>query len=317
VSGNENDREIRRDPRALEAGDVVDRLEGELDNFVNIFRRIRPPSPRISIGNIDIYGDTVFLNGSAGGDHIVYVDFQKRYDLDRRMELAARKGSNEVVRELAENRNRVGILLADVSGHSVTDALVAAMLHQAFLTGVLYELDRSGGVTTRLLENLNTRFYASVSVEKYITMIYGEISRSGTFRFISAGHPKPLIFSSEFNSLVTICPERMIGFYPLGMFPSADDVDVSRNPGALRYKERYTVNEVNLMGPGDILLLYTDGLGELSRGDELYLPGRLEERLREIKGAPVDEIYRQVMDDALDWAPIEDDTTLVVIKRTA
>jgi serine phosphatase RsbU (regulator of sigma subunit) len=315
---NETDLELEEGGVREEPGsrDEVSWLEGELDNFVNIFRRIRPPSPQLSLGGVEIFGDTVFLNGSAGGDHVVYVDFDERFDLDRRMELAARQGETDVVRELAENRNRVGILLADVSGHSVTDALVAAMLHQAFLTGVLYELDRWGGVTTRLFENLNSRFYSSVSVEKFITLIYGEIWRSGTFRFICAGHPRPLIFSSEFDSLVNISPERLISFYPLGMFPSAEDIDVRRTPGALRYKEKYTVNEVNLMGPGDILLLYTDGLAEHRRGDEVYLPDRLERQLREVKDGSAAEIHRHLLSDALDWATAEDDVTLVVIKRT-
>jgi len=290
-------------------------LEFELENFVRIFRRIRPVSSGVSVGDVDVFGDTVFLNGAAGGDHIVYVDFARRYDLNRRMQLAALNGRPEVVRELEENRSRIGILLADVSGHSMTDALVAAMLHQAFLTGVLYELDRWGGVTTHLFENLNTRFYSSVSVEKFVTLVYGEISSSGTFRFILAGHPRPLVFSAEYDSLVTISPERMIGVYPLGMFPSKDDVDASRNPEPLRYKEKYTVNEVNLMAPGDILLLFSDGLAEHGPPGEAYIPGRLEEVIRRTKGASAAEIYAAVTDDALELAPARDDLSLVVIKR--
>lgn len=287
----------------------------ELDNFVRIARLIRPRSPQLRIGGVDIYGDTVFLEGAAGGDHIAYVDFEGRYDLTRRAQLAR---DPAIAKRLEENRHRIGVMVADVSGHSITDALVAAMLHQAFLTGVLYELDRYGEVTTRLFENLNTRFYRSLSFEKYVTMIYGEITATGRFRFLSAGSPDPMIFSAEFDSFVTIASDRLVGFYPLGMFPSEDDIDVSRNLGAFRYKPKYTVNEVNLMGIGDILLLLTDGYADHARDDDTpFVPGLLEDSLRAVKHRPAREIYEALRDRALEFAPAADDMTLVVIKRVA
>src|SRR3989442_12596770 len=69
------------------------------------------------------------------------------------------------------------------------------MLHQALLLGSLYELDTFGHITRRLFENLNTRFYQSSSLHKFVTMIYGEISEDSTFRFLSAAHPPPVVFS--------------------------------------------------------------------------------------------------------------------------
>jgi serine phosphatase RsbU (regulator of sigma subunit) len=288
----------------------------ELENFAHIFRLIRPPDAETILGDIEIYGDTVFLNRVAGGDHIVYVNFAERYDLDRRIQVAEAQGDLAVARELAENRRRIGILVADVSGHSITDAMVAAMLHQAFLTGVLYELDRFGEVTTRLFENLNSRFYKSLSIEKFITLVYGEISAEGTFRFLSAGSPPPLIFSADYDRFVTISRERLVGMYPLGMFPSRDDVDATRNLGALSYRASYTVNEVNLLGQGDILLLLTDGLDDhLVRDTDPFVPDRLEDVLRATKERPAREIFAAVRDDALAAGPLQDDMSLVVIKR--
>jgi serine phosphatase RsbU (regulator of sigma subunit) len=289
----------------------------ELDNFVQIFQLIRPRRPDIRHGEVEIYGDSVFLTGACGGDHIVHLDFDERYDLSRRISAAREAGRDEVAAKLAENRNRIGILLADVSGHRTTDALVAAMLHQSFLTGVLYELDRFGEVTTRLFEHLNTRFSRSLSIEKYITVIYGEIGRTGKFRFLSAGSPEPLIFSAEYDRLVNISPERLVSFYPLGMFPSEDHPDVSRHLGALRYKPSYTVNEVNLMAVGDILLLATDGLVDHERDDDKpFVPTELERILRSVKHRTAQEIYHAIIDRARSFADPTDDMTLVVIKRS-
>jgi serine phosphatase RsbU (regulator of sigma subunit) len=288
----------------------------ELENFVRIFRRVRPKSCGVQIGEVEVYGDTVFLNGTAGGDHVVYLNFEERYDLDSRIRAATDEGRYRVARKLAANSHRLGVLVADVAGHSATDGLVAAMLHQAFLTGVLYELDRFGEVTTRLFENLNTRFFNSLSVEKYVTLAYGEITDGGRFRFISAGCPDPLVFSAEYDRFVTICPDRLVGFYPLGMFPSEDDVDISRNLGPLGYKPRYTVNEVNLMGSGDLLILMTDGLADHQRDDhQPFVPDRLEETLRANKHRSAREVYESVVDHALAFAAPDDDMTLVVIKR--
>jgi serine phosphatase RsbU (regulator of sigma subunit) len=289
----------------------------EIENFVHIVRRIRPPSQPARRGAVEVHGDTVFLNGAAGGDHIVYLDFEKRYDIDRRIRTATDAGNKAVAAKLTEIRGRLGILVADVSGHKITDALAAAMLHQAFLTGVLYELDRFGEVTTRLFELLNTRFHSSLSVDKYITLVYGEISASGKFRFVSAGAPAPIVFSAEYDRFVTISSDRLVSFYPLGMFPSEDDIDISKNFGPLGYKPRYTVNEVNLMGDGDIFLLHTDGLSEHEReGGELFSPHLLEETVRANKHLSAQGIYEAIVDRVSSFAPLKDDLTIVVIKKS-
>jgi len=288
----------------------------EIENFVRIFKLIRPPHRGLRIGQIEVYGESTFLNGAAGGDHVVYLDFEHRYDLDQRIEEANANGQAEAAAKLADNRDRLGILVADVSGHKITDALAAAMLHQAFLTGVLYELDRFGEVTTTLFENLNTRFYRSLSFEKYITLVYGEISGAGKFRFLSAGSPPPLVFSAEYDRLVSICPDRLVSFSPLGLFPSEDDIDATRILRPIAYKPRYTVNEVNLLGDGDILILHTDGLDEHSRADGgVFVPVELEAVVRERKHLSAHEIYEAVREQALAFAPLQDDMTVVIIKK--
>lgn len=289
----------------------------EIENFVRTVRSIRPPNPGLQIGQVEVYGDSVFLNGAAGGDHIVYVEFDRRYDLDRRIRAAIEDGTVEVSARLSESRDRLGILVGDVSGHQITDALAAAMLHQAFLTGVLYELDRYGEVTTRLFENLNTRFFNALSFKKYITLIYGEISGTGAFRFLSAGSSPPMVFSAEYDRFVTICPDRLVSFTPLGLFPSEDDIDISKNLGPIGNKPRYSINEVNLLGDGDILILHTDGLSEHERENgESFFPVLLEDTLRAAKQCTAQGIYEAIRDRALSFAPLADDMTVVVIKKT-
>lgn len=290
-------------------------LEGEMENLRSIMAHVYSFPTDFSLRNIEISGKTVPLGGALGGDHLIFVDFKRRYDLESRIERARERGDVAVADSLCANRDRVGVLVADVCGHSMTDALLAAMLHQAFLTGVLYELDVHGNVTEGLFEALNTRFHRSSSVTKFLTMIYGEISEDGTFRFISAGHPKPLVFSAEFDSFVTIDPSRLRSFYPVGMFPTEGDRDEPLAAPPIHAKEPYAVNEVNLMGRGDILILATDGLTEHARGDESYAPRRLERLLRDVKDQSANDIVEAVIGDVERFASPDDDVSLVVVKK--
>ena len=299
-----------------ETQERIARLEEELSNFRAIMANVHAIPSELSLANIDIHGATWPLNGQLGGDHIILVDFGRRYDLDALIATARSEGRQDRAVRLDENRHRVGVLLADASGHSTTDALLTAMLHQAFLTGVLYELEMHGHVTARLFEILNTRFHRSSSVTKFITMIYGEISSSGTFRFISAGHPPPMIFSAEFDCFVRVDPGRLRTFFPIGMFPNEAGVEERNASRSLVYKKKYTVNEVNLMATGDILFLYSDGVSDHAGDGQPYLPVQLEATVRRSKHLSARDIVAAVRRDMDRFTSQQDDVSLVVIKRT-
>lgn len=297
--------------------DPIEQLQGELRNFHEIVKNIMPaPGEVPSLGGIEVYGGTIPLNGTVGGDHIIYVDFKKRYDLDARIRQAAAEGRSEVVDHLRRCRHKAGIAILDVSGHHATDALLAAMMHQAFLLGSIYELDTYGNITKRLFENLNTRFYHSSSMNKFVTMIYGEISEDTTFRFLSAAHPPPIVFSNEHNRFMEVSQDFCTSFPPIGTLPSLDVIDRNTTQSVLGFKERYQLNEWSLMGKGDILLLYTDGLLDHSNGKEPYFPVQLEQRVREVKHLSAREIYESIKAHLLSFAERIDDISFVIIKRS-
>ena len=178
--------------------------KNEIINFQKIAKNINPdPGDIPAIPGLDIYGETISLFGDVSGDHIIYIDFVKRFNIDDRINQAEKESSIEVSSKLKLLKNKAAILLSDVSGHSITDSLLNAMLHQAFLVGASYELSIYGEITIDLFERINQRFYQSSAIDKFITLIYGEIENNGDFRFISAAHPLPLIFSNEFNRIVS------------------------------------------------------------------------------------------------------------------
>jgi serine phosphatase RsbU (regulator of sigma subunit) len=296
-----------------DSGDLLRQLTRELDNFEEIAQHLLPqPGDLPRLQGIDVFGGSLPLNRTIGGDHLIYVDFKQRFNLPARIKEALAHHRGDIVERLRRRQHMAGLVLIDVSGHRVTDALLAAMLHQAFLVGAMYELDMSGRITRRLFENLNARFYKSSGAHKFVSMIYGEISEDARFRFLSAGQPVPAVFSNEHDRLMDV---EAISFPPLGLLPSLGMIDDDDTDTPLGFKDPYTLNEWSLMSPGDILILHSDGLAEHRRGEEAYFPRHLEEALRRVKYRPAQAIYEAVIEDLTSFGNPADDISLVVIKR--
>jgi serine phosphatase RsbU (regulator of sigma subunit) len=157
------------------------------------------------------------------------------------------------------------------------------------------------------------------------TMLYGEVRPGGHFRFVNFGHPPPLVFSGEYSKLVQVDEARMVQFLALGLQLAADHPDRKKYYSInLRQREFNSsdVAEITLMSPGDILVLYTDGVydGSDHEGREL-----LEAVLRKHHSQPARNICNALLDHAVkqddhlrengDEALI-DDKTVFIVKRT-
>ena len=294
----------------------MSRLTTELENFHELASSLLPtPGDVPAVGGVDIFGGTLPLSGSLGGDLIVYIDFKRLFDIDARIDQAIQQGRLDLVDHLEACRRKAGIAMVDVSGHRITDAFLAATLHQEILLGAIYELDMSGRVTRRLFENLNTRFYQSWAENRFASLLYGEIWDDGRFQFLSAALPPPLVFSREHDRFMEVGADLRISFPPLGMMPSWDVIDRSTTTSTLGFKDHYEMNKWLLMGQGDILLLYTDGLAEHIRGSDEYFPERLEGVVREAKRGSAKEIFEAIREDVVAFNTPNDDISVVVIKR--
>jgi serine phosphatase RsbU (regulator of sigma subunit) len=144
-------------------------------------------------------------------------------------------------------------------------------------------------------------------------MIYGEITEDGRFRFISAGHQPPAVFSHEFGHFVKINPDRLVSFPPVGLLPPSNDLDDPAET-TLEGKRGYEVNEISLLARGDILLLLTDGLAEHDEGR--FYPTRVEELFRDHPDCSSAELCEKLRAEILEAAAPNDDVSFVVIRRT-
>ena len=77
--------------------DLLRHLTGELDNFEQIAQYLLPqPGDLPRLQGVDVFGGTLALNGTIGGDHLIYVDFKRRFNLQARIDEAVARGRFDV-----------------------------------------------------------------------------------------------------------------------------------------------------------------------------------------------------------------------------
>jgi serine phosphatase RsbU (regulator of sigma subunit) len=216
--------------------------------------------------------------------HVQWLESRPGHTLDDANQYRRAKSSEQVriAEELQDLFTTAGVLLVDAEGHGVVAAKIASTVHDTFHTAMLSELDHNGKTTPEMFERINLRLTQSVTARNALggsmeggpreiaTMIYGEIHPDGLFRFVNFGHPPPLIFSAEYGKFMEIGKCRVAQFPALGLAIPEDHPDQSRYaPIQLRKRPMRSsdLSEIILMGRGDVLFLYTDGVYDGS--DEL------------------------------------------------
>jgi phosphoserine phosphatase RsbU/P len=131
---------------------------------------------------------------------------------------------------------RVGILVADVSGHGLPSALIASMLQVALTAQVIH-----ASAPERVLSGLN-RALCGKFERNFVTAAYVFVDmEKKLMTYAGAGHP-PLLFSRKSAGKVSAVSEN--GLF-LGMFPEAT----------------YTSVQLPVQAE-DRVVLYTDGIPE-------------------------------------------------------
>jgi len=271
-------------------------------------------------------------------DHVQWMQGAPGYKPEMETEYRFARSSEQVrvAEDLPELRSTAGVLLVDAQGHGIISAKIASTVHDTFHALMLTELDRYGKTTPELFQNINLRLALSVTARNALgisekenareiaTMLYGEVRPGGHFRFANFGHPPPLVFSAEYRKFMNIDESRMVQFLALGLQIPADHPDRKKYYSVnFRQKEfdSSDVGELTLMSPGDILVLYTDGVYDGSDQTareqlEAVLRKHYLESARDICNALLDyavqedDHFRQNGDEAL-----IDDKTVFIVKR--
>lgn len=195
---------------------------------------------------------------------------------------------------IAIDESHVGVLMADVSGHGLPAALIASMLKISLAAQAPHAFDPA-----RVLTGMNKSLFGKFK-RHYVTAAYAFLDlEKGKVRYAGAGHP-PLLQWNEREGHTSEFEENGLFIGPFAE-PTYNSVEFQ-------------------VGPGDRLLLYTDGILEFRNHEGEEFGGV---RLREFLGANqrleanlfADELIRHLSE----WAghsselPQLDDITLIAI----
>lgn len=300
----------------------------DIRNLEGYSRSILPEPHEVPrLAGYDIYGETFQLFPNLGGDHIIFVDFKQRFSIDNliRETLAGSRSDAEkmrVVENLERTRTKAGILVADVSGHDQTDVIFTYGFHQAFLTGLAYELKTNGDVTRDLIDILNNRFVRSSGKCKYMTLIYAEFFENGDFKFVSAGHPLPLIYSRDYGCVCNLHKSSFTSSLPMSMFHTTAE-NGERTHQRKPIFTSFSINSSHIPKAGDLVMLYTDGFSEHrnSKGDFYYdqspngKGGRIQDVINGNPELNARDLYAVIKADLLQFGKPRDDISFVIIRK--
>lgn len=189
--------------------------------------------------------------------------------------------------------NHLGISIADVSGKGVSASLLMASLRAALHSEVHQQYN-----IEQMAVKLNNFVHSSSALNRFITFFYCELNReNGELKYINAGHNPPLVLEKKGN----IQRLESCGMC-LGMFPSVT----------------YDVKTVTL-APGDITLLFTDGITE-SRNtkNEEFNEERLIKLCKKNSKLSAQKLLEKIHKEVgtfTSGVDQMDDMTLVIIKR--
>jgi sigma-B regulation protein RsbU (phosphoserine phosphatase) len=187
-----------------------------------------------------------------------------------------------------------GVAVADASGHGLVAALLVRDVYVGLRMGIKGDLK-----IARVIERLNRILNKSRLATKFVSLFYAEFEANGEIIYVNAGHPGPIHLQARTRSFSEMESTGMV----LGPSPNAV------------YGRRAAKME-----PGDLLLLYTDGIVEAhdSRGREFGLD-RVRRILLDYRKRSARETTEKLMSAVREFGagrPAEDDRTVVVVRRT-
>jgi serine phosphatase RsbU (regulator of sigma subunit) len=187
------------------------------------------------------------------------------------------------------------VLVADVSGKGVAASLLTAALE------ALSEAPIDDGLPPEeVCHRLSRGIFRRTPTEKYATAFLVVVDvASGRLRYTNAGHNAGLLVRASGEV------ERFVSSgLPLGLFETPE----------------YRGTD-SALGPGDLLVLYTDGITEASDPeDDEYGIERLEKVVVANRELPIEELADTIERDVESFTkgvPFADDRTLVILGRLA
>ena len=189
---------------------------------------------------------------------------------------------------------KLGVLVADVSGHGIPAALVTTMAKISFGNA-----SQNYSSPKRIYQEVNHNILEHVKTQDYLTCFMCAFDEDYGVVYSNASHQKAILLRTEQGEVELLDTGGLF----LGAIEEAIDT----------YEEKRT--QLNY---GDRLVLYTDGISEaLDKNRKEYSSARFEKMILDNRTIPLEEFTNLLMEDVykhIGNSPMEDDITLLVIE---
>lgn len=191
---------------------------------------------------------------------------------------------------------RIALVVGDVSGHGLGPSIFMAQTR-----ALIHSLLHTHPGPRQVMESLNAFLERDMPIHSFMTLFLGVLDPAmRTLTYVSAGHNPPLVVRASGNGI-----EELEATGPLlGVVNAAT----------------YEVGETTPLAPGDVVLLYTDGIFEAHNPqDEIYGEDRLRDSLAQhaAHGGGAQEVMDGVLADLFAFCegrPHDDDVTSLVVR---
>jgi sigma-B regulation protein RsbU (phosphoserine phosphatase) len=188
-----------------------------------------------------------------------------------------------------------GLVIADVAGHGVSSGLHMASVQTALRT--LVPISES---PLEVLQRINRLYNHNINFTSFVTLFLGKFEPNGTFIYGNAGHNPPLLYHRNGREEVD----------PVWLAPTGAAIGLVED---IRTRSQSTTLE-----PGDVLLLYTDGVTEAMNSDrEQFGIERLAQCISQsahLSASGMVQALRQELQAFTAGQSLADDTTILVCK---
>jgi phosphoserine phosphatase RsbU/P len=213
--------------------------------------------------------------------------------------IPARQVSGDYFDYIRVDDDRLGVVIADVSGKGVPASLIMAICRS-----VLRAEARLGQSPAEVLRKVNRQLYPDIKEDMFISMAYVILDHKNNHVTLSrGGHDAPLLYRAATGEVEVLKPP--------GMALGIDSGDVF---------DRITGDLSVPLERDDCLVLYTDGVTEMldANGDE-FGPERMVRSVRASSREGAQGVIARLTDDVRNFAgghPQNDDITLIVVRKT-
>jgi serine phosphatase RsbU (regulator of sigma subunit) len=189
---------------------------------------------------------------------------------------------------------KVGLIIGDVTGKSVSGALIMSASRSVFR--MLAEEELSVGET---MMRANRRIKQDIKSGMFVALLYAvHNTEDGSVGLCSAGQTQPLLLSAKTAEPTLV--ETVGDTFPLGILDEAN------------YEETQLQME-----PGDKVVYYTDGIVEaMNKHEDMYGFERLHEVVKSSPAENAEALMNDIIRSVSDFtgaAPQHDDLTIIVV----